>query len=303
MAVNRGSRHDILALVAALACFCCLPCTSLAQPIAESQVCAQPNLLCCFPPSFSLLEGPTTARALTKLLTQSYATSFPSPPTTAQQQQPKNGGGDGGGGEKWKGRKDGQSKGGKGGFKGKCYVCGQTGHVAKYCQQRADKEADTGEEGSGGSSNKGGDGSKGSGQSSWGIVVPPSIVITDGQRFETEQLQDESSMDGVRQSGGTETGEQQIGEQQIGEEQIGDQQMVDPQSGEQQTGEPQTGEQEMWGIRDGGRVVASGTISAPLRRSTRITRGIPPLKGVLEGPTTARALTKLLTQSYAVGDY
>ncbi|CAI5998789.1 unnamed protein product [Closterium sp. NIES-65] len=111
-----------------------------------------------------------------------------------------------------------------------------------------------------------------------GIVVPPSIVITDGQRFETEQLQDESSMDGVRQSGGTETGEQQIGEQQIGEEQIGDQQMVDPQSGEQQTGEPQTGEQEMWGIRDGGRVVASGTISAPLRRSTRITRGIPPLK-------------------------
>ncbi|CAI7854535.1 unnamed protein product [Closterium sp. NIES-54] len=34
----------------------------------------------------------------------------------------------------------------------------------------------------------------------------------------------------------------------------------------------------MWGIRDGGRVLASGTITAPLRRSTRITRGIPPLK-------------------------
>ncbi|CAI7889688.1 unnamed protein product [Closterium sp. NIES-54] len=99
-------------------------------------------------------------------------TSFPSPPTTAQQQQPKNGGGAGGGGEKWKGGKDGQPKGGKGGFKGKCYVCGQTGHVAKYCQQRADKEADAGGEGSGGSSGKGGDGSKGSGQSSCAMVKP-----------------------------------------------------------------------------------------------------------------------------------
>ncbi|CAI7785006.1 unnamed protein product [Closterium sp. NIES-54] len=57
---------------------------------------------------------------------QFQQTSFPSPPTTAQQQQPKNGGGAGGGGEKWKGGKDGQPKGGKGGFKGKCYVCGQT---------------------------------------------------------------------------------------------------------------------------------------------------------------------------------
>ncbi|CAI7797361.1 unnamed protein product [Closterium sp. NIES-54] len=87
-------------------------------------------------------------------------------------QQPKNGGGAGGGGEKWKGGKDGQPKGGKGGFKGKCYVCGQTGHVAKYCQQRADKEADAGGEGSGGSSGKGGDGSKGSGQSSCAMVKP-----------------------------------------------------------------------------------------------------------------------------------
>ncbi|CAI7794773.1 unnamed protein product [Closterium sp. NIES-54] len=99
-------------------------------------------------------------------------TSFPSPPTTAQQQQPKNGGGAGGGGEKWKGGKDGHPKGGKGGFKGKCYVCGQTGHVAKYCQQRADKEADAGGEGSGGSNGKGGDGSKGSGQSSCAMVKP-----------------------------------------------------------------------------------------------------------------------------------
>ncbi|CAI5461911.1 unnamed protein product [Closterium sp. Yama58-4] len=37
MAVHRGSRRGLLALVAAIACFCCLPCTSLAQPIAESQ--------------------------------------------------------------------------------------------------------------------------------------------------------------------------------------------------------------------------------------------------------------------------
>ncbi|CAI7847458.1 unnamed protein product, partial [Closterium sp. NIES-53] len=71
------------------------------------------------------------------------------------------------------------------------------------------------------------------------------------------------------QSGGQEIGEQQTGEQQIGEERIEEQQMVDEQLGEQQTGEPQTGEQEMWGIRDGGRVLASGTITAPLSRSTR----------------------------------
>ncbi|CAI7867973.1 unnamed protein product [Closterium sp. NIES-54] len=107
-----------------------------------------------------------------------------------------------------------------------------------------------------------------------GIEVPPSVEITDGQRLETEHMQDESSMDGVQQSGGQEIGEQQSGEQQIGEEQIEEQQMVDQQLGEQQTGEPQTGEQEMWGIRDGGRVLASGTITAPLRRSTRITRGL-----------------------------
>ncbi|CAI5521806.1 unnamed protein product [Closterium sp. Naga37s-1] len=95
------------------------------------------------------------------------------------------------------------------------------------------------------------------------------MVITDGQRLVTEQLQDESSMDGVQQSGGMEIGEQQIevqqsGELQIGEEQIEDQQMVDRQPGEQQTGEPQTGEQEMWGIRDGGRVLVSGTTTASL---------------------------------------
>ncbi|CAI7793018.1 unnamed protein product [Closterium sp. NIES-54] len=111
-----------------------------------------------------------------------------------------------------------------------------------------------------------------------GIEVPPSVEITDGQRLETEQLQDESSMDGVQQSGGQEIEEQHSGEQQIGEERIEEQQMVDQQLGEQQAGEPQTGEQEMWGIRDGGRVLASGMITAPLRRSTRITRGIPPLK-------------------------
>ncbi|CAI7773324.1 unnamed protein product [Closterium sp. NIES-53] len=112
-----------------------------------------------------------------------------------------------------------------------------------------------------------------------GIEVPPSVEITDGQRLESEQLQDERSMDGVQQSRGQEIGEQrEIGEQQIGEERIEEQQMVDHQLGEQQTGEPQTGEQEMWGIRDGGRVLASGMITAPLRRSTRITRGIPPLK-------------------------
>ncbi|CAI5967244.1 unnamed protein product [Closterium sp. NIES-65] len=103
------------------------------------------------------------------------------------------------------------------------------------------------------------------------MEVPPSVEITDGQRLETEQLQDESSMDGVQQ-----TGEQQIGEQQTGEERIEEQQMVDQQLGEQQTGEPQTGEQEMWGIRDGGRVLVSGTTTAPVRRSTRITRGVPP---------------------------
>ncbi|CAI5494965.1 unnamed protein product [Closterium sp. Naga37s-1] len=107
-----------------------------------------------------------------------------------------------------------------------------------------------------------------------GTVVSPSVMITDGQRLVTEQLQDESSMDGVQQSGGQETGEQQTGEQQIGEQQIGEEQI-----GEQQTGDPQTGEQEMWGIRDGGRVLVSGTITAPpLRRSTRITRGVPPVK-------------------------
>ncbi|CAI5530164.1 unnamed protein product [Closterium sp. Naga37s-1] len=197
---------------------------------------------------------------------QFQQTSSHSPPTRAQQQQPKHGGGVGGGGEKWKGAKDGQSKGGKGGFKGNCYVCGQPGHIAKYCRQRVDKEADKGGEGSGGNSAIG----KG--------VVSPSVMITDGQRLVTEQLQDESSMDGVQQSGGKETGEQQIGEQQIGEQQIGEEQI-----GEQQTGEPQTGEQEMWGIRDGGRVLISGTTTAPLRRSTRITRGVPPVNDMASG--------------------
>ncbi|CAI7883168.1 unnamed protein product [Closterium sp. NIES-54] len=101
-------------------------------------------------------------------------TASPSPPTTAQQQQPKHGGGVSEGGEKWKGAKDGQFKVGKGGFKGNCCVCGQPGHIAKYCRQRADKEADKGGEGSGGSSasGKGGDGSKGSGQSSCAMVKP-----------------------------------------------------------------------------------------------------------------------------------
>ncbi|CAI7776808.1 unnamed protein product [Closterium sp. NIES-53] len=102
-----------------------------------------------------------------------------------------------------------------------------------------------------------------------GTVVRPSVMITDRQRLVTEQLQDESSMDGVQHSGGQETREQQTGEEKIGEEQIG----------EQQIREPQTGEQEMWGIRDGGRVLDSGTITTPpLRRSTRITRGVPPAK-------------------------
>ncbi|CAI7900950.1 unnamed protein product, partial [Closterium sp. NIES-54] len=36
MATYRGSRRGLLALVAALAC-CCLPYTSLAQPIPKSQ--------------------------------------------------------------------------------------------------------------------------------------------------------------------------------------------------------------------------------------------------------------------------
>ncbi|CAI7856588.1 unnamed protein product [Closterium sp. NIES-54] len=107
-----------------------------------------------------------------------------------------------------------------------------------------------------------------------GTVVSPSVMITDEQCLVTEQLQDQSSMDGVHQSGGQETGEQQTGEQQIGEEQIGEEQI-----GEQQTGEPQIGKQQMWGIRDVGRVLVSGTITAPpLRRSTRITRGVPPVK-------------------------
>ncbi|CAI7766795.1 unnamed protein product [Closterium sp. NIES-53] len=71
-----------------------------------------------------------------------------------------------------------------------------------------------------------------------GTVVSPSVMITDGQRLVTKQLQDENIMDGVQQSGGQETGEQ-----------------------------------------DGGRVLVSGTITAPLlRRSTRITRGVPPVK-------------------------
>ncbi|CAI7778782.1 unnamed protein product [Closterium sp. NIES-53] len=50
-----------------------------------------------------------------------------------------------------------------------------------------------------------------------GTVVLLSVMITDGQRLVTEQLQDKSSMDGVQQSGGQEIGEQQTGEQQIGE--------------------------------------------------------------------------------------
>ncbi|CAI7873257.1 unnamed protein product [Closterium sp. NIES-54] len=126
-----------------------------------------------------------------------------------------------------------------------------------------------------------------------GTVVSLSVMITDGQRRVTKQLQDENSMDGVQQSGEHETGEQQTGEQQIGQQHIGEEQIGEEQIGEQQTGEeqigeeqigeqqprePQTGEQEMWGIRDGGRVLVSGTITAPLlRRSTRITRGVPPV--------------------------
>ncbi|CAI7782247.1 unnamed protein product [Closterium sp. NIES-54] len=110
-----------------------------------------------------------------------------------------------------------------------------------------------------------------------GTVVSLSVMITDGQRLMTKQLQDKSSMDGVQQSGGQETREQQTGEKQIGEQQIGEEQIGEEQIGEQQTGELQTGEQEMWGIRDGGRVLVSGTITAPpLRCSTRITRGVPP---------------------------
>ncbi|CAI7774874.1 unnamed protein product [Closterium sp. NIES-54] len=41
-----------------------------------------------------------------------------------------------------------------------------------------------------------------------GTVVSPSVMITDGQRLVTKQLQDENIMDGVQQSGGQETGEQ-----------------------------------------------------------------------------------------------
>ncbi|CAI7757319.1 unnamed protein product [Closterium sp. NIES-53] len=112
-----------------------------------------------------------------------------------------------------------------------------------------------------------------------GTVVSLSVMITYRQRLMTKQLQDESSMDGVQQSGGQETREQQTGEQQIGEQQIGEEQIGEEQIGEQQTGELQTGEQEMWGIRDGGCVLVSGTITAPpLRCSTRITRGVPPVK-------------------------
>ncbi|CAI5974010.1 unnamed protein product [Closterium sp. NIES-65] len=137
------------------------------------------------------------------------------------------------------------------------------------------------------------------------MEVPPSVEITDGQRLETEQLQDESSMDGVQQTGEQQigeqqTGKQQSGEQQIGEERIEEQQMVDQQLGEQQTGEPQTGEQEMWGIRDGGRVLVSGTTTAPVRRSTRITRGVPPglavvWQGSVRGPYNSKGPRSPLT--------
>ncbi|CAI7803038.1 unnamed protein product [Closterium sp. NIES-54] len=112
-----------------------------------------------------------------------------------------------------------------------------------------------------------------------GTVVSTSVMITDGQRLVTKQLQNENTMDGVQQSGGQETGEQQTGEQQTGEQPIGEQQIGEEQIGEEQIGEQQTGEQEMWGIRDGGRVLDSRMITAPLlRRSTRITRGVPPVK-------------------------
>ncbi|CAI7750213.1 unnamed protein product [Closterium sp. NIES-53] len=82
-----------------------------------------------------------------------------------------------------------------------------------------------------------------------GTVVSPSMMIIDGQRLVTEQLQDESSMDGVQQSGGEETGE------------------------------------------DGGRVLVSGTITAPPpRRSTRITRGVLSAKYAWAGDKVKEAM-------------